>query len=106
MEGRVWKAVHAADLLHWLPAGWPPLTPFPTPSHAPHLQALQDELRQQGEAAATARTEQEGARRQLAAQRQRNEAAAGVEANLEAQAGRLAAQVEAVQARQADLKVR
>ena len=70
------------------------------------VQALQDELRQQGEAAAAARVEQEGARRQLAAQRQRNEAAAGVEANLEAQAGRLAAQVEAVQARQAELKVR
>lgn len=69
------------------------------------MQALRDTLRRHGEQQATARTEQEGARRQLAAQRQRNEAAAAVETGLEAQVVRLAAQVERVQAQQAQLKV-
>lgn len=62
-------------------------------------------LRKQAEQQAAVLTEQEGARRQLAAERQRTEAAAAVEKNLEKQAQRLVGQIERVQARQAELKV-
>ncbi|PRW44941.1 Coiled-coil domain-containing 40 isoform C [Chlorella sorokiniana] len=70
------------------------------------LEGLQETLRKQAEQQAAVLTEQEGARRQLAAERQRTEAAAAVEKNLGKQAQRLAGQIERVQARQAELKER
>ena len=69
------------------------------------LQGLQETLRKQAEQQAAIVTEQEGARRQLAAERQRIEAASAVEKNLDKQAQRLAGQIARVQARQAELKV-
>ena len=71
----------------------------------PPLQGLQETLRKQAEQQAAIATEQEGCRHQLGAERQRTEAAAAVEKNLGRQAQRLAAQIERVQARQAELKV-
>ncbi|KAL4448619.1 hypothetical protein ABPG75_005838 [Micractinium tetrahymenae] len=67
-------------------------------------EALQDTLRQQQEQRSSMLTEQEGYRRQLGQQRQRNEQAGEVERKLEGQAARLAEQIARVQARQADLK--
>lgn len=78
------------------------LIPFPSSA----MQALQAELHTQAEQQAATVMEQEGCRRQLGQQRQRNDSAAAVERKLGGQAERLAAQVARVQQRRAELQVR
>lgn len=87
-------------------SGWPLTTPpvHPSPSTC-YLQALQENLRQAAERRTTMANEREGFLRQLAQQAQRNEAAGEVQRKLEGQAARLAAQVERVRAKNAELKV-
>lgn len=69
------------------------------------MQALQGTLRQQQEQRSSMLTEQEGYRRQLGQQRQRNEQAGELQRKLEGQSARLAEQVARVQARQTELQV-
>lgn len=69
------------------------------------LQTLQSTLQQQQEQRASMLNEQDGFRRQLVQQKQRNEQAAEVQRKLEAQAERLSAQIERIRVRQAELKV-
>ena len=69
------------------------------------LQTLQDTLGKQQEQEASMSNEQQGYRRQLGQERQRNEQSGEVLEKLEGQAARLAALIERVQQRQAELKV-